>query len=119
MEETSAMGGDSLGAAVAPGTVDSSLLESFLASSAANEQMLSERIAELELAIEDSGWQRILGGEEDFEFSPGGLKRIIRLSRLYALKNPVIKRPVQLQAVYVFGQGISIHSSEPEVEKVV
>jgi hypothetical protein len=92
---------------------------SLLLTSAHNEQLLSERIAELELAIEDVGWQRVLGGGEDFEFSSGALKRILHLSRLYALKNPAIKRPVVLQAVYVWGQGVSIHATETKLDEVV
>jgi len=119
VEIAPAVRGDGQGTDDAPSTADSTLIESLILSSKLNEEMLSERIAELELAIEDSGWSRILGGEEDFEFSPGSLKRIIRLSRLYALKNPVIKRPVNLQAIYVWGQGVSIHAADPEVETVV
>jgi hypothetical protein len=94
-------------------------VQSLLRSSSQNEQILSERIAELELAVEDSGWQRILGRDDGFEFSNYALRRILRLSRLYALKNPSIKRPVNLQAVYVWGQGCSIHAEDPEIDKIV
>lgn len=77
--------------------------------------LLVERIAELELAIEDAaGWERI-GGGSDREFSRDGLGRLVRRARLMALKNPLIKRAVELQAGYVFGQGVSLAAAHPDV----
>lgn len=84
-----------------------------------NEELFLERIAELELAIEDTEWTRIGAGMSDgFQFNREALDKIIYTSRLYALKNPVIKRPVDLQAYYVWAQGVSIHA-EGDLDEIV
>lgn len=79
---------------------------------------LEERLAELELALEDVGYTR-LSFEGAQEFSRDGLRRIANLSRLFYLKNPLIKRGVDVQSFYVFGQGMSINAESPEVDEVV
>jgi len=84
----------------------------------ANSEMLTERLAELELALEDEGWLKL-----DFlsaqEFSRAGLARIIKLARLMYLKNPLINHAVDVQAHYVFGQGVTIEAAHPAVAEVV
>lgn len=69
--------------------------------------LLQESLAELELATEDLGWQRTTA-EGQIEFSDGGLRRIVALCQLMALKNPLIKRGLALRSAYVWGQGLSI-----------
>lgn len=72
---------------------------------------MRERLAELEFALEDRGWDR-LTGETNTEFSRDALRRICSLSRLMYLKNPLINRAVSLQASYVFGQGVVVQSED-------
>lgn len=74
---------------------------------------LSERLWELELALEDRGWIREINLNQ-FEFSLMGIQRIIGICRLYALKNPLIRRGVQVIAFYVFGRGVTISSDDPD-----
>ncbi|MBN1629628.1 MAG: hypothetical protein JW990_07690 [Thermoleophilia bacterium] len=81
-------------------------------------EFFQERMAELELALEDLNWVR-LSFESEQEFSRDGLKRIVALSRLMFLKNPLINRAVTLQAMYVWGQGISIEAKHPAVDAAV
>ncbi len=69
--------------------------------------MLEERLAELELALEDVGYLR-LSMEGDREFSREGLAKIIQMSRIMYLKNPLINHAVEVVAHYVFGQGVSL-----------
>lgn len=83
-----------------------------------NYQFFTERIAELELALEDIGWIR-LSGESEKEFSREGLKKINKLARIYFLKNPLIRRAVLTQTQYVFGQGIQIRAEHPLVDEVI
>ena len=94
-------------------------IQALISLSEAAEAQLTERIAELELSLEDQGWNRITGALSDFEFSTAGIKKIIRLSRIYYLKNPIIRRPVELQAYYVWGQGVSIHADNQKIDDVV
>lgn len=83
-----------------------------------NSELLRERIAELELAMEDAGWQRIVA-EGDREFSRAGLKTITKACRLYWIKNPLVKRAVYTQTAYVFGQGMSIEPMSKELDVTV
>jgi len=81
-------------------------------------EFLQERLAELELALEDAGWMK-LSSESNREFSREGLKKINQLARLYWIKNPLIKRAVLTQTQYVFGQGINIEAEDPDVNEVI
>ena len=80
--------------------------------------LLTERLAELELSLEDSGWQR-LSGESETEFSRAALRKINSMARLYWLKNPLVRQAVAVQTRYVFGQGVSIQGRHPAVNEVV
>jgi hypothetical protein len=81
-------------------------------------EFLKERLAELELQLEDAGWTK-LNFENEMEFSRAGLQRICALSRLFFLKNPLINRAVTLQSMYVWGQGVSIRAANPAVDAIV
>jgi hypothetical protein len=82
---------------------------------------LQERLIELENATE--GWQQLQGigmVEGGYnEFSRAFLDHIIRQARIYWLKNPLIKRAVNVKSAYVFGQGVSIRARHPKVDEVV
>ncbi|MBI2758784.1 MAG: hypothetical protein HYX49_08910 [Chloroflexi bacterium] len=71
-----------------------------------NEELFQERVAELELALEDVNWTRLMLNFGQ-EFSRAGLQKIIELARMMYLKNPLINRAVSVKALYVWGQGIS------------
>jgi len=79
---------------------------------------LTERIASLELALEDSGWLQ-LSMEGEQQFSRAGLRKIAKLARIFYLKNPLIQRGVEVQAFYVFGQGVSISAKAGPVNEVI
>lgn len=98
-------------------SADHALLEKAVVEIAAmsnNEELFQERIAELELALEDKEWARVDGNMPDgFQFTRKALDDIIYQSRLYYLKNPVVRRPVDIQTIYVWGQGVSIYAEGP------
>lgn len=77
-----------------------------------------ERLAELELALDDTDWIR-MSIDGSLEFSNAGLAKIVSLARLAYLKNPLINRAVNVQAYYVWGQGVNIEASPDEVDPVV
>ena len=83
-----------------------------------NLDLLWERMAELELSLEDQGWH-VLSGISEQEFSRRGLSIINRLARFYFLKNPLIKRAVLTQTQYVMGQGVNIQAVHPLVDEVI
>jgi len=81
-------------------------------------ELLYERLAELELAIEDEGWTR-LGLDGEREFTRDGLKRICALSRLMWLKNPLVQRGVNVRTYYTWAQGVQISAPTVEVNAVL
>lgn len=82
-------------------------------------QFFSERIAELELDLEEEGYSRISGADTKFEFSREALRLITRESRLLFLKNPLIRRGVLTRTNYVFGQGMTIKARNANVDAIV
>lgn len=80
--------------------------------------LFSERLAELELALEDVGYLR-LAADGDKDFSREGLRKITRMARLYRLKNPLIVRGVGLKVSFVFGQGVNIQARNADVATIV
>lgn len=82
------------------------------------ESQFKERLWELELALEDRGWQRQLAVSQ-MEFSRYGIQQLILISRLYKIKNPLIKRGVEISAFYVFGRGVEIVSDNDAVNQQI
>lgn len=82
------------------------------------EKILKETIADLELALEDRGWRRQIALTQ-YEFSRWGIQRIILMSQLYFIKNPLVKRAVQISSYYVFGRGVEIQSDNDAANKVI
>lgn len=81
------------------------------------EQLVQETLAELELSIEDKQWISLSKVWGDFDRRQ--LKDIWDLSRLMYLKNPLINRAVNLQAYYVWGQGVQIEAKSALVNERV
>lgn len=80
--------------------------------------LLEERLAELELSLEDTGWRK-LTGDFDLEFSRDALRQIGKRSRYSFLSNPLINHAIEVQQHYVFGQGVSMAATHPLVNDVV
>ena len=84
-----------------------------------NNELLQERIAELELALDDAGYERIGDSNFDKQFTKASIDKIAAMARVYWLKNPLIKRAVATQANYVFGQGVDVAAADEDVQTVV
>lgn len=84
-----------------------------------NNELLQERIAELELALDDVGYERIGYSNFDKQFTKASIDKIAAMARVYWLKNPLIKRAVATQANYVFGQGVDVVAADEDVQTVV
>jgi hypothetical protein len=102
--------------------VEAAALRDELRITESNSELLQERLAELELTLEDEsgGWMRFGGvSGAQREFSRDGLRRIIWLARVAYLKNPLINRAVSVTAFYVWGGGVSMTAAHDEVDTVV
>lgn len=87
-------------------------------SAALQNTRVQERLAELELAIEEQGWRR-MGDGADREFSTEGLKQLRALSRTMWLKNPLINRSVNVQALYVWAQGCAVTADNETAQATI
>ena len=83
------------------------------------ETPLLERLADLELQLENAGWIRQQELVTQNEFSLNGLKTIARLARIFFLKNPLIQRGVNVQSDYTFGRGITIAAKDELINEVI
>jgi len=79
---------------------------------------LKESYSDLELDMNDQGWQRMVAAGRR-EFSPAGRRLIIEISRLFAIKNPIIGRGCRISAYYVFGRGVDVKSDNPQAHKIL
>lgn len=71
-----------------------------------------------ELEMSNWEWRR----ETSFgwlEFSRWGIQQIILISRLYYIKNPIVRRLVNVCAIYVFGRGVEISSPDPDANEEI
>ena len=83
-----------------------------------NEEVLTERMAELELALEDTNWMRLMF-ENEHEFSREGIRKITDLARMMYIKNPLINRAVLVMSLYVWAQGVNVKYKNKDLNKVL
>lgn len=79
---------------------------------------LEERLAALEFALENEGWQ-LLTQQAEQEFTRAGLREITDLCRVMYLKNPVIQRGVDVKKLYVWGQGWTVRAADAPIQEVI
>ncbi|MBF6671587.1 hypothetical protein [Glutamicibacter sp. FBE19] len=70
-------------------------------------ERLKESFGQLQLALEDRGWEK-LAMDAHAQFSREGLRKAAELSRIMFIANPLIKRGLNVRAAYVHGQDVGI-----------
>lgn len=93
-------------------------LTSRLSEAEAWTEILEESLADLELAAEDQGWQR-LSSVLSHDFSRAGLQRIATNCRTMAIAAPLVKRALNLRIGYIWGQGVTLTARDEDVNAVV
>ena len=83
-----------------------------------NNEVLQERMVDLELALEDANWMRLMF-EGEHEFTREGLRKIVDLARMMYIKNPLIKRGVMVKALYIWAQGVTVRYKNTELNKML
>ena len=62
---------------------------------------------DIELALQNVDWRREINFSW-LEFSRWGIQQIILISRLYYIKNPIVRRLCDVCAAYVFARGVEV-----------
>ena len=96
------------------------LNEQFAALKVENE-VLSERLADVATRVEDVGWQQIFGSfeDEDAGFSLDQLKAFSEKLRDLVVSSPLMKRGAQLRHGYIFGRGVTFSNTPPRVRRMI
>lgn len=79
---------------------------------------LEESLAQLELARENNGWQRLIDMTSQ-DFTRDGLRTAATQGRVFGIANPLIKRGREVRHAYVWGQGVGITARDAAVNEVV
>lgn len=70
-----------------------------------------------ELMLQNIGWQQEINYSW-LEFTRWGIQQIILICRLYRLKNPIVRRLVDVCAQYVFARGVAVTTQDEDANKV-
>jgi hypothetical protein len=81
-------------------------------------ELYESRIGQLEIQLQEQGWMKLDEGAGR-EFSREALGKIVELARVNYLKNPLINRAVEIGALYVWGQDVSVSAEDEDVQAVV
>ena len=73
---------------------------------------------DIELALQNVDWRREVNLSW-LEFSRWGIQQIILISRLNYIKNPIIRRLIDISAIYVFGRGVEVSSSDDDANAIL
>ena len=73
---------------------------------------------DIELALQNVDWRREINFSW-LEFSRWGIQNIILISRLYYLKNPIVRRLVDVCAAYVFARGVEVTTEDEAANEVL
>lgn len=68
---------------------------------------------DLSLMLQNAGWIREISLSW-MEFSRWGIQQVILISRLYWMKNPIIRRLIDIAAIYVWGRGYEVTSPDED-----
>jgi hypothetical protein len=103
-----------------PGTAigDTQVLEIERDAALAQLEILSESLADVELALEDQGWLA-LSMQAAQEFTREGRRRASALTRILAVQNPLVKRGIAIRTGYIWGGGLEVRGRAEEVNTVV
>lgn len=71
-----------------------------------------------ELLLQNVNWQREINYSW-LEFTRWGIQQIILICRLYYIKNPIVRRLVDVCAQYVFARGVDVSTDDDDANDVI
>jgi len=76
-------------------------------------EVMSESMADAQLAMEDVGWLR-MSSQAEYQFNRQGLFRSAQLCRVMTVVNPLMGRGSNLRTAYVWAGGVSITARQDD-----
>ena len=73
---------------------------------------------DIELALQNVDWRREINFSW-LEFTRWGIQQIMLISRLYYIKNPIVRRLVDVCAAYVFARGVEVTTNDEAANDVL
>jgi hypothetical protein len=83
------------------------------------EAIAREGLADVQLALDDVGWRDISSSYGLLKFNRTTIRQIVALSRIMYIVNPLIKRAVSVQELYVWGAGCTIRAENDIVDQTL
>ena len=80
---------------------------------------LQESLTQLQLELENLGYERFAGTVDDYIFPRHRLNDLIKISRALSIKNPVTVQSIRVKTGYVFGRGVKFVARHPLVQSVI
>lgn len=71
---------------------------------------------DLDLLLQSQGWRREIAGAS-MEFTRWGIQQIILITRLRYMKNPIMRRLINVRAAYIFARGVELSSPDPDANE--
>lgn len=84
----------------------------------AGPQFAAGAFGDIDLALQNVAWVREINLSW-LEFSRWGIQQIILISRLYYIKNPIIRRLIDISSTYVFGRGVEVSTDDEDANAVL
>jgi hypothetical protein len=82
------------------------------AAAALQAELLEASVAELQARLQEDSWLRLDG--DGAEFGREAVGAVVASARAHYLKNPLVNRAVEIGALYVWGQDLSVSVPRPE-----
>lgn len=89
-------------------------LQTDLAATRNDLEILEESLVDAQLALDDRGWSRIGGLTGETEFTRDYLNRAAEIVRAAVVANPMMKRGMNLRIAYVWGTGCTISARQDD-----
>lgn len=80
---------------------------------------LQESMTTIEMELENLQYQRLTNLAPQYQYTQRHVMRVVQLATQMALKNPITVRSVNVQADYVFGQGVTFNAKHPYIQEVI
>lgn len=80
---------------------------------------LTESMSTLQLELENLQYKRLTANGDECSYARDHIRNIVELALQMGRKNPITVRSINVQADYVFGQGVSFNAEDENVQTVI